>query len=133
MSTVTRTQTDRLLELVHRATGRRHRSLSQAARNFGMSGGAVVRISDAQADALIEEWATKPEYVKPVATGSVPGEGAMTTAQAASVLGHEVFVTTLDAPDGLTLVPDAIELLDDGTPALRARVALAGITSWSTP
>lgn len=132
MSTVTRTQADRLLELVHRATGRRHRSLGQAARNFGMSGGAIVRISETQADALIEAWSAKPEHV--AAPGAqTSGEGAMTPAQAASVLGHEVFVTTLDAPDGLTLVPDAIELLDDGSPALRARVALAGITSWSTP
>jgi hypothetical protein len=133
MSTVTRTQSDRLLELVRRATGRKHRSLSQAARNFGMSGGAIVRISDTQADTLIEEWSTKPAYVTAPTAHEPSGEGAMTTAQAASVLGHEVFVTTLDAPDGLTRVPDAIELLDDGTPALRARVALAGITSWSTP
>lgn len=138
MSAMTRTQVDRLLELVNRATGRRYRSFRQAARNFGMSGGAVVRITESQAEALIEEWSARPEYVKPWAAqpdddqgAATTGEGAMTAEQAASVLGHELFLTTVAAPDGMTFTPDAVELLDDGRPALRGRVALAEITSWS--
>ncbi len=138
MSAMTRTQVDHLLELVNRATGRRYRTFRQAARNFGMSGGAVVRITETQAEALIEEWAARPEYVKPWTADSAEGqgtattgEGAMTAEQAASVLGHELFLTTVTAPDGITFVPDAVELLDDGRPALRGRVALAEITSWS--
>lgn len=140
MSAMTSAQADRLLELVNCATGRRYRSLSQAARHFGMSGGAVARIAGSQAEALIEEWAARPEYVQPWTAepahgegAAAGGEGAMTAEQAASVLGHELFVTTTTAPDGITFVPDAVELLDDGRPALRGRVALAEITSWSMP
>lgn len=138
MSAMTRTQADHLLQLVNRTTGRRYRTLSQAARNFGMSGGALVRITDAQAEALIEDWSAKPEHVQPWAAESgqaqgaaVAGEGAMSAEQAAAVLGHEVVVTTVTAPDGITFTPDAVELMDDGRPALRARVALADITSWN--
>jgi hypothetical protein len=140
MSPMTPTQADRLLELVNRATGRRYRSLSQAARHFGMSGGAVARVTGPQAEALVEEWAARPEYAQPWtaetphgASAAAAGDGAMSAEQAASVLGHELFVTTAAAPDGLTFIPDAVELLDDGRPVLRGRVALAEITSWSMP
>jgi hypothetical protein len=137
MSAMTRAQANRLLELVNRATGRQHRTLSQAARNFGMSGGAVTRITDTQAAALIDEWSTKPEHVGPWAGAPVPGqeavpagESGMTPEEAASILGHEVLVTTAPAQDGIAFIPDAVELLEDGRPALRGRVALAEIASW---
>lgn len=140
MTLMTRAQAGRLLELVNRATGRRYRSLSQAARNLGLSGGAVAQITAAQADILIEEWSARPEYDTPwtaaPAHGSgsaIAGDGAMTVEQATSLLGHEVFVTTSATPDGMTLTPDAVELLEDGRPVLRCRVALAEITSWSRP
>ncbi len=132
MSVMTPTQADGLLELVNRATGRRYRSLGQAARHFGMSGGAVARITGSQAETLIDEWATRPEFAQPWIAEPANGEGAMTAEQAASVLGHELFITTVTAPDGITFIPDAVELLDDGGLALRGRVALADVTSWST-
>lgn len=140
MSVMTRTQAGRLLELVNRATGRQYRTLGQAARHFGMSGGAIVRITEGQAEALIDEWSARPEYVEPwtaelgPSDGAAPGgEAGMTTEQAISLLGHKLFVTTDAAPDGITFVPDAVELLSDGRAALCSRVALAEITSWSKP
>jgi hypothetical protein len=137
MSAITPAQAHCLLGLVNRATGRRYRTLPQAARNFGLSGGAVARITGDQAAALIDEWSARPEYVKPwsadpaAGPGATGGDGPLTTEQAAAMLGHEVVVTTAATPDGINLIPDGIVVLDDGRPALRARVALADVTSWS--
>jgi len=139
MSALTRTQANQLLGLVNRATGRQYRSLSQAARNFGLSGGAATQISQDQASLLIEEWSTRAEHAQPWGGGPASAAGTATSGdcpmsldQAALLLGREVLVTTDADPDGVTVTPDAIELLEDGQPALRVRLPLAQITSWST-